>query len=297
MGLAELSPAAVAALAENLAYGWRDDGTETGVQRVEVTRGNLVALPFRGLEYQSQVYGSTTISSIPSNIGLNNGDGSGMALSVSVAASATLANSGIITLAFRGTRFGVRHQHDGNYGQYPLGYWIDGLPYADPMSMLVDPVTGQQFTSLQPSLHGLVVASDLDPERMHIAEIVFPAFLSGATRQWLLHGWLLDEAAGYRAPARGVRFNESPISLTANTWKSLPDSTSLAAGIRGVTFYNPTAGAVVVNVRYTSSAGTMWSSSLAAGASVTWDPLGVLSHQFEVMSNTTGVFATPLGAG
>lgn len=136
-----------------------------------------------------------------------------------------------------------------------------------------------------------MIADDLT-DGWHYAEYTFPCATSGS-RAWGLLGFIA-EARYYPRVTPGVNFSYQASNTLTASWTALAPSNNNCYGYRGVIFYNPTGGAVVAQVRYNSSNGVCWGQSVPAGGSVTFDPLGIINHSFEVTGD--GLKAMPIGA-
>jgi hypothetical protein len=292
--VAFVDPITGLALSElDVAQGWRDDNTESGVQRVELVRGALVCIPIRAGLYTEATAGSVSAAT-PNTRFVDNDDGTQTGFNIVIPGSATLANAMTIGFWFLGDIFGLRLQRDATYGGNPMGCLIDGASYDVDTSILLNPVV-ETTTLTQPGLDWQILATDLGAGP-HYVELTFPCGLS-VTRNYGIHGYIVDTRAGYTPLRRGSKFDIAPTSLTASSVSSLPIfSSHKCYGFRSIILYNPTAGVAIVKIKYTAGATYQWGKSIAAGDSVIFDPGDIIYHAVDILSDTTGVIATAVDA-
>jgi hypothetical protein len=275
--------------------GARDDGNESGVVRTELVRGTLVTMPMLRTAYSVNAVGSTSPSisaAFPEN-----GDGTQSGIFISVAASASLANSALIGFWIMGEVFGLRLSKSGGYfTANPVGCRIDGVAYDVAVDLARDPVTnGMAFIGTTPGVLSQIIATDLG-SGPHYVELIFPAFLSGATRQYGLLGYLVDSRVGNVAPARGVTLNLPQIGPAAITWVNVCNPTLAFQGIRKVFVMNTTATAIIVLLRWNSSVNEFWRRTVPANDTLECDLGGILYDVLQVYAAATGINVAAVGA-
>lgn len=282
------------------ATGWRDDGTDGGIVRTELARAGYVQMPFRNAFQSTSAAGSASIGLNGGNT--NNTDGSGTRIAVSVAASATLENYAYLGFWIQGNVFGLRHASLPG----PIDCMIDGVAYTvEEDTTLNSPRTGFTSGSL-PAADYQILARDLG-EGLHWVELTFPAFLSGATRSYLLFGYIVDGRAGYVRPSGYVHIHQEPVAITATTGATgqflavSPAATTTSYwGMRSVLLCNTTAGAITVSAVYSTRTSTpIWTKSVPANDTVIFDLGGIIAdvNNLYFYASGAGINATPIGVG
>lgn len=284
------------------ASGWRDDGTEGGLIRAELARGNLVQLPWKRGFLSITNNGSATSGLVGGTT--NNADGTGTRLSVAVQASASWANSVVVQFWITGDIFGLRYEDLPG----PIDIMIDGVGYAVPLNPTLDPRTGFAAGGRFPwGANHFILANDLGPGR-HFVQMTFPAFTSGSTRQYLVHGILVDGKAGYLQPGPFVHVHAVPVSITgtngatANNLSIFPEVTNISFwGWRRILFCNTSGSPVQITAVYSTRTSTpIWSKTIPANDTVELDWGALIADVSNLLfyASTGGVVnATVIGVG
>ena len=284
------------AVADQQARGWRDDGTESGLIRVAGVRGNLVALPFLSTTYVGTAAGSASVKIFTQPAPGENRDGVGTYLQAQVLSSASLANYVFVRFWITGNVFGLRYSAPPG----PIGCMIDGIAYSLPVTTNIDPVSGASpGGAIYSGVEGYVLADDLGPGR-HLVELSFPAFLSGSTRTYKIHGYLVDAAAGY-TPSKSlvVGFNSGKTAITATTGGTAQkiSVTGGYLGFRKLFIYNTTGSPITIYCVYaTATSDVIWSRSVPANDTIEFDPAGTITDSDYVLfyASGSGLNVTPL---
>lgn len=278
------------------AFGFFDDGTESGRVRVEIASGNLVAMPFRRGGYQ--LGGAASASFVASDFTYisDNDDGTQTSLEVSVSGGVPAsAAGGWLRHTFEGNTYGPRFSRSSDYVN-PISVLIDGVAYPLDTTALDFSTPQFEVTGINWNLYRQVVARDLGYGK-HVAELLFPA--GSSTRKWAMFGYVVDAREGYVPPARGVNFyeggNNSTTLTVAGSWTTFPSSSLKTIGWRKMFFTNPGASAATVSIRSSSGTSTVWSKSVAVGDTVEFDPGGVCYHNVQALTSLDGVIATCVG--
>lgn len=270
------------------AIGWQDDGSEAGVLRTQINRGDLVPVPFSTptsywLEQVGAGFATYTSGSLPENL-----DGTATGLKLSVAHG---LNNGVrVWYPFRGRVFGLRWLAKSSQTA-GTSVTVDGVSVSlgdpIPQALVAEGMTTQLGTEL-----GAVLFDDLPPGP-HLAEIVMTSD-PVVDRALQLHGLLLDARAGYRAPTQGVAVLDSAACPTSAT-RIASGLNERASAVRKVIYLNTGASPATVTVLY--SAAPIWMAAIQPNETATFDPGGLLSvtTQHTHQASAAGVTATVLG--
>jgi len=270
------------------AAGWEDDGTESGAIRVKSVRGDLVPVPFRSTYYQGDVGSGCSVSWQSQGI-VTNEDGSMTGLLVSVAAG---VNAGAtVWQPFYGRVLGIRFSRNPSQAPADFGVLIDGVAYP----VLGPPPGWEAVEAVSLNEAALMVAADNLADGWHMAQLAFPS--GGGPRQWVLHGLLVEQRAGYRPPPRQLQLiGTAALTTTQTAIPNVYSNYPAVLGLRGILYTNISGSAATVTVKNGSA--VMWQKSLAAGDSATLDfgeRLAIDSGLTHAAGANSAINATPLG--
>ncbi len=271
------------------ARGFRDDGTESGINRIEIDRGGWKPMSWRRGAYTSSMAGTATVGLVGSLSGSALWTGSSVQATVPV--NAAFGNGAVMGFWFHGNKFALRYVTGSGV---PPGCTIDGISYDVPLSeaTAVNPITLSGVGYDEGPL--VRVADDLG-EGFHYAELSFPGATSGSTRSWVLHGYGVDNIEGYEDRSLEGRTGATQLTLTG-TYQgmlSVTASTNVRT-VRKLFFYNSTAGAITATLRHISY-GTIWVKAVPAGETVEWDPGICMADGVELQAIGNGLTCTVIG--
>lgn len=274
------------------ATGWLDDGTESGIQRVRLSHGNLVPVHFRTSNCVLQPSGTASVSLNAVNTA--NFDGTSTGLFCSIPGSAALGNGARIAWWFNGPVLVLRYSSHGGTLP-PMSACVDGISYDIPATQGYDPITNSQFGDGPAEMQYALIADTLGTGP-HFAEV----FVQQTTYQstLYLHGYMAAESAGYLPPEKGLKFGSAQITVSTS-YAGIYSGNSALKAVKKLFFNNPTAGAVTVSVRSISTAANpFWVKSVAVGDTAELDMTG-LSYDIttmQVVGSSAGVICSLLGA-
>lgn len=291
------------------ATGWVDDRTVGGRIHTRDLVGGLV--PY---QIHEGTYFTTTNNAAVSYLNsLDNPDGSGAYIVVSVQANAAPASSGgslnFVSMRFklRGTALGVRVLLNNGYSlstaNQPFTMLVDAVPYkVDPTGLNMIDSQNVFAPSSSAGYHelGRIVVTDL-PDITHDVELEFvnhDVSNSGLNPVWILYGFMVPRAAGYtELPRMGSIY--TPASVPNVTAGTLPQSSTgmfRPRGLRKVQYYNSTTSAITVTLSWNST--NFYALSVPANGSVDWDPgraIGGWTSALKHLASSTGLTATIIG--
>lgn len=252
-----------------------DNGEESGAIKNYLASGNVVLMPFKP---NGDFYVQGAISSILTT-SLANATGTGTVLALTQAAGGA---AGQVDMRIKGRKFGLLIQKASVDGA-PIGCLIDGVAYPIDTTWNANQRTGINNAGLSESAYQYtMIADDLD-DGDHFVELLFPYNSSAVTRNYRLHGYIVDAAAGYVPVERGCLFAapQTVPTLSSGTWPtSVAGAASGKGQISGAAVYghvgynivNDTAGAISFRVMMTtaSAANTVLLKTLAAGETYEW---------------------------
>lgn len=275
-------------ISSGYAEAWRDDGSESGIIRTEQKRGDLVQMPFITGLFASGEAGTATVRLQGQPSPHINADNSGTYLTVTVAASASLANSATVKFWITGNVFGLRFSRN---PAMPIGCMIDGVAYPVNVTGNVDPVNNNSVGNLYSIVDCDLIADDLGQGR-HFVELVFPAFLSGTTRVYNIFGYVVDGQSGYQKPTgQVVSLHQASMAITATTagtaqYKIIPPG---VRGWRKALFCNTTGSAITIYCVYSlATSFVMWSKSVPANDTIEFDLQGIVTDAANVLFYASG---------
>lgn len=249
----------------------------------EVQLPGLVRVPFSlgNLTISTTGAGGAANASFSSALVGSNPDGSDTGISVNmpvIAIGSPPFNSCRIFVPFYGSTFGIRWRADA------------GIVNVTNIDVVVDgEAAGVDCTwppGPYPTLSGFNIASNealavthrnLPTTGMHMAEIIINGPTSGATAVIVLHGILVDRAAGYETLPR-LGAIPSAVALTTTAVEidtSRTNAQQAARGIRKVYYINTTATSpIIVDILFNSVSfkRLYLTATGAAGDSAEWDP-------------------------
>lgn len=276
----------------------------------EVQLPELVRVPFNvgNLTISTTGAGGAANASFSSALVGSNPDGSDTGISVNmpvIAIGSPPFNSCRIFVPFYGSTFGIRWRAD------------SGIVNITNIDVVVDgEAAGVDCTwppGPYPTLSGFNIASNealavthrnLPTTGMHMAEIIINGPTSGATAVIVLHGILVDRAAGYADLPR-LSAIPSAVALTTTAVEidtSRTNAQQAARGIRKVYYINTTGAAVTVDIQfntvtfkriYLAISGTVgdsaeWDPGMTVGPMVASGGVALLKHK----ASAVGVNAT-----
>lgn len=287
-------------IVDNYAGAWRDDGTEQGVSRVEITRDRYVCMPFkRGFVALTTV--GSVVNQINGGSPGKNSDGSGTYLTVTVNSSATLANTAIAGFWIAGNVFGLRYTATSN----PIGCMIDGVAYPVPATASTNPRTGYSVGATPSTVDEVIIATDLGQGR-HYVELVFPASKT-TTYSYEILGYIVDSQAGYAPPSGFVDLRATTLNITGTTGGTsqiIPSSLAIfngTWGFRKLLFANITASPATVYMVYSTATSTIiWQKIIPANDGYDLDFCGIMPdiNNVKVYASVSGAInVTPIAVG
>lgn len=270
------------------ANGWLDDGSEGGAIRTREAHGPLVMVPLKTLHYYAQITGSAAATRNTSTM-TSNPDGTGTNIQMQVVSGT--GNSVRIWFPFTGSAFGVYFLRATTTPDFTVV--VDGE--AREVKGYYDVLVTEGITQIVGSAQ--VVTHDNLSDGEHVAEIILTGDAS-ATKTLVFFGVLLDSNAGYQAPPR-LLHNPRIVALTTAD-VAIPFAPPTSAertllGIRKVFYYNSTAEAVTVTIKYLAD--VIWKKEVPANSTVEFDPGGVtaINNGWYQSASATGVTATIIG--
>lgn len=248
----------------------------------EVQLNGLVRVPFNvgNLTISTTGAGGSANASFSSALVGSNPDGSDTGVSVNmpvIAIGSPPFNSCRLFVPFYGSTFGVRWRAD------------SGIVNVTNIDVVVDgDAVGVDCTwppGPYPTLSGFNIASneamaithrDLATTGLHMAEIIINGPTTGATAVIVLHGILVDAAAGYVQLPR-LSAIPSAVALTTTAVEidtSRTNAQQAARGIRKVYYINTTAAPITVDIQFNtvSFKRIILAATGTAGDSAEWDP-------------------------
>lgn len=258
-----------------------DDGSEAGVIRAAIARGDLIQHPFiQGQAYLTAATGGSG-ATFASGGHFDNTDGlGGLVRMAATQGLPTNLNSGVrLYVAFTGRVFGIRFRRDTNTPDV-FSVSVDGVAVGVRGKQELMNAEGEGLTDGD----GIVITHENLSEGAHSAWITLHGRASGS---WGLElfGYLVEPRSGYKNFARQGGFfkplatptSATAIGLVSNPVGFIADPRRLS-GLRGIIYYNTTGGALTVTL--TCDGATLWAATIAAGASATFDllmPVGPVS--------------------
>lgn len=274
------------------ATGWRNDGSEDGIQRVEVASGNLVPIPFRQNNCNISVAG--TVMGVLNASNLTNFDGTATGIYCTVPAAAGLGGGMRIVFFFNGPVLALRYSEISGYAIPDMSLNVDGVNYAIPASQSRDPIANTLFTYTPAEIQESLISRDLG-DGPHFAELFVNQNKTVAGRVYL-HGFMASEAHGYVRATPGVKFGPNQIAV-ALTYAGIQSGNSSLTAVRKLLFQNTTAAAITVNIRPVSTGVAAWSRSVPANDTLELD-FGGLAYDIatiQVSASALGVTCTLIG--
>lgn len=252
-----------------------DDGSEAGVIRAAIARGDLIQHPFiQGQYYLTAAVGGSGATFAGSGH-FDNTDGlGGLVRLAATQGLPTNVNSGArLYVAFTGRVFGIRFRRDTNTPD-DFSVSVDGVAVG---------VRGKQEL-LNAEGEGLVDGDGVVITHENLSEGAHSAWITvhgRASASWGLEmfGYLVEPRSGYKNFARQGGFHKpaatptgaaAAVSVVSNGTGFAADPRRLSA-IRGILYYNTTVGSITVTV--SCDGATIWSAAVGAGASATCDLL------------------------
>jgi hypothetical protein len=276
------------ATAANSGYasGWQDDGTESGVVRTRLVRGELVPIPIQSGTYTAIQNGSSFVQQNDTGIESNE-DGTGTNITIQ-ASSGTAQGAGIQTILY-GTVIGVRWRRDTSAANFSV--MVDGVAY----SVSATPLYNGVSITLTDTECLMVIAQHLT-DGPHSVGVYVPPDPS-VTRTLQLYGFLLERRAGYLPKPRAQAVMTPVVLTTAGVEiPHLRGTTRQLSGIRKILYCNTTAGAITVTVQINSV--TCWSRSIPANETYELDFGGITATDAtykHLASANSSVTATVVG--
>lgn len=220
--------------------------------------------------------------------GFDGADGTRTNYFRAMAASATWANTVVLTVAFNGNIFGLRWNR--SYAS-PFGIRIDGVAYEVPYQQRLNATT-QQLASASALGEGVILATDLG-DGPHECEIVLPCSVS-QTRNFQFYGMIVEARCNPPSPIVGQSFSSAPIALTTS-YTALNFTTYSITGISSLAFVNTTGADITVSIRYSSANGDFAKVLVPANGSASWTPPSnrPIDHALELAATATGVNCFP----
>jgi len=241
------------------------DATGAAHIRAKLAVGELVKVPLRLNDY---VLDSTNSTAFTTQFEQNE-DGSNSGVTFSVAGSALGTSQAYIEQIVYGTVVGVRFTRNASVNSR-FSVIIDGMAYGVNVPIaLID----NQTASFTDGEALVIVATDLPDTAHTVKVIVQPDPAGSATKSLYLYGFLAERRAGYENKPR-VQALLTPAAVP-NTSTAIPATNGVGRafrGVRGVLYTNTTGSAVTLTIYYGST--QMYSASIAANSSWTWDLLG-----------------------
>lgn len=277
------------------AIGWEDDGSDSGVVRTRLLRGDLVEVPFRSLQFYAELAGGATATYQSTGV-YSNPDGSGTGINVSVPPGVATGAGVRLWLPFSGRAFGVRWRRD-RASMAAFSVAVDGqaVPVA---SGLIPRLVAEGLTTQITDAQARAVTHDALPDDgPHLAELAFVSD-PGATSTVTVYGVLLDSRVGYRQlPRVGQVVSTTVLTASAVEIPANRGNVLTFRSLRKVIYANTTAGAITVTVK--NGANTIWAKSIAANDTAELDfggaglaPSAAYTHQ---ASAAASVNATVIG--
>lgn len=241
----------------------------------------LVRLPFNpgNMTISTTGAGGAANASYSSALVGSNPDGSDTGIAVNMPAIAIGSppfNSCRIFVPFYGSTFGIRWRNDSGNTVTNIDVVVDGDAIGVNASWPPGPY---------PTLSGFNIASNeaaeithrnLPTTGLHMAEIIINGPNTGGAAVVVLHGVLVDRAAGY---AELPRLNAIPSAVALTTTAVEIDTSrtnfqQAARGIRKVYYINTSASPVIVDIQFNSISfkRLYLTATGTAGDSVEWDP-------------------------
>lgn len=202
-----------------------DDGSESGVIKNYLASGNVVLMPFKP-NSDFYAYGSNVASVLTSS--LANATGTGTVLAATLSAG---AGESQIDMRIKGRKFGLIFRMSDMNGA-PISCLIDGVAYEIDTTWNANQRIGINNAGLSENTYQYTMIADDLSDGDHFVELVFPKNSSNSTRNYRLHGYIVDAQSGYVPPERGCVFaaTQTIPAITSGVWSS---SVSGAAASKG----------------------------------------------------------------
>lgn len=259
----------------------------------------IIPLPFSALD-RVEAAGAAS-ASISGNFAEND-DGTQSGMIVTVPASATFANSVQLRRVINGNLIGIRLSRatasvlSGSLNApVPFGAMVDGQPIEIDWSAQLFPET--HATGLNNGAYRNIIFGTDFGEGAHDVRLSIPCDASSA-RQIGLLGWLVDEAAGYRPPQRGVSLQDMQMALTS-TAKFYLGFVNGARGLVGFYYANSTAAAVTLDLFAANSglSNRLTRVTVAANGDGYFALPGIVYDGIQLQAGTANaLLITPVGA-
>ena len=251
------------------AVGWRDDGSEGGVVRVDPIGNDLVAMPFLPTNTVIAVTGAGASFSWSTIGRLQNSTTLCYQFFCNNPAIAALGGGGVMNFWFHGNRLGLIYHAN---TLTPMGCRIDGVAYEVPLPGQVDLDT-QVASTVWDILPAVMVATDLG-DGPHYVQLDLPADPLGlSATTFTLYGYLVEAAAGYvrREPmARAV-----PVHMTVTTTPQTIGNalgTTAVVGADNFILVNTTGAPIIVSLLPPGTNAVDIPISVAANGYTTFNP-------------------------
>lgn len=197
-------------LVDYIRRGTHDDGSDDGVLHAKLLHQGLVKLPLTSQQYTTAVQGTATATVSSSQ---TNTDGTQNCVNMTVpAVTAVAQSSAYLETTLYGRRVGVRFRRNNSASLPPFTLWVDGVPYP------VRNVANRRHAAVSLSsadFEGLfMVADDLGPGPHSVRVSVAGDVIGGSSRTLILHGFVVDRAAGYEDKRRAGITGTASTALT-----------------------------------------------------------------------------------
>lgn len=278
------------------AGGFKDDGSEQGLVRVQSVISGLVRLPF--LPGQYSLSSNTAPSVQPTykaDIYRENSDGSCSGIGVIVTqGSAGSTYVSRIVFAFYGKVLALRWARGIAAGGYPRDFTcvIDGVCY-NVSNQAFDPRSGSAYTT--PSGESCVVIDDNLRDGQHICELAFPGAVDQANR-WLIYGYAVESRTGANPYPRRMSWCNPQVLTTGMVYVDVSHHgetsvENLAYGIRRLAYSNSSASPVTVTIEnyYNSTAATLAVLTVPANGTAEYSFPGPVAYDHAGTSGRRGL--------
>ena len=223
------------------AYGFLDDGTESGAIRTKSVRSDLVAVPFRRFQYTLENSGCTVVYH---NNYSQNSDGSCTGIYIQAPYG---LNGCRIWQPFYGRTFGVRFEPTAStFADFTVQ--VDGVAVHVNGNLL--PMQAAAENELPPGYNAYAITHDDLSEGLHVAAIsvLAPQAASGSNYVNLL-GYLVERRAGYREPVRvAIPIASAYVGTGQGNVYSAPGDGTDFQYLTQVFYYNTNGSAQVVTL-------------------------------------------------
>ena len=266
--------------------GVRDDGSESGVLRAEIVKGELVPTPLPAISTYQEIGGTATASFQRSGQAFNT-DGS--LTGWNIVSSNSAGNYAALWFAFYGSTLGVRMRHD--CGAFSVT--VDGGD-AVRVKNLEGYLAGESRQASANHDVATITHRDLGPG-IHFGKIIFGQNVNG-----FINGIIVEK--GPNNFPRTMRHTIQASALVAVPTSAAtfnPYDNSMGSGypftsVSKVIYSNPTAGALTLT--WSQSGTTSMSVSIPAGGIQIFDfPIQIGAGLFSHAASGSGMLVTAFG--